>query len=98
MSSVGQRRRFPWDTYDSVSLQRGGAPVEHKNGLDSVEQEFADPAQETQHVRVDQSFSLLITHGSLKLVDPDARVDGKSLAFHSFKPFLYVMFSVFPRT
>ena len=83
------------ETYYSVSLQRGGAPIEDKNWLDSVEQEFRDPAQKAQHVRVDQRFPLLITHGSLKLVDPNAGVNGKGLAFHSFQPFT---FSVFPRT
>jgi len=81
-------------TYDGISLQRRGTSVEHEDGLDPIEEEFADPTEEAQDVCIDQGPALLITHGGLELVDPDAGVDGKCFALHGFQPFK--MFSACP--
>ncbi|SRR5712671_811531 len=74
-------------THDGIPLQCRGTSVEHEDRLDSVEEEFGDPTEEAQNVRVDQGPALLVTHGGLELVDPDARVDGKRFALHGFQSF-----------
>jgi len=74
-------------TYDGVPLQSRGSPVEHEDRFDSIEKEFAYSAQETQNMCVDQDLALSVTHGGLKLVNPDAGVDGKGLSLHGFQPF-----------
>src|SRR6266700_2967047 len=53
-------------TYDGVPLQSRGSPVEHEDRFDSIEKEFAYPAQETQNMCVDQDLALSVTHGGLK--------------------------------
>jgi hypothetical protein len=74
-------------TYDGVPLQSRGSTVEHEDRFDSIEKEFGYSAQETQNMCVDQDLALLVPHGGLKLVNPDAGVDGKGLSLHGFQPF-----------
>jgi hypothetical protein len=74
-------------THDSVPLQRRGTSVEHEDGLDPVEEKFTDSAKEAQNVRVDQGPALLVTHGGLELVNPDAGVDGERFSLHGLQPF-----------
>jgi hypothetical protein len=74
-------------THDSIPLQRRGTSVEHKDRLDPIEEEFTDSAEEAQNVCVDQGPTLLVTHGGLELVDPDARVDSERLSLHGLQPF-----------
>jgi len=74
-------------TYDCVPLQSRGSAVEHEDRFDSIEKEFAYSAQETQNMCVDQDLALPVPHGGLKLVNPDAGVDGKGLSLHGFQPF-----------
>jgi hypothetical protein len=38
-------------------------------------------------MRIDQGLALPVTHGGLKLVNPDAGVNGEGLSLHGFEPF-----------
>ena len=74
-------------TYDGVPFQSGGSTVEHEDRFDSIEKKLAYSAQETQDMCVDQDLAFPVPHCGLKLVNPDAGVDGKSLSLHGFQPF-----------
>lgn len=74
-------------THDSIPLQHRGTSVEHKDRLDPIEEEFTDSAKEAQNVCVNQSPTLLVTHGGLELVDPDTGVDSERLSLHGLQPF-----------
>lgn len=78
-------RRIIIATHDGRSLQRRGPSIEHKHRFDPVEQQLAYAAQETDEVGVHETSAFLVTHCSLELVEPDARVNGHSLAFHGFE-------------
>jgi hypothetical protein len=86
-TTIGVRLRSIQGTHDGIPLQRRSTSVEHEDGLDPVEEEFADPTEEAQDVCVNQGAAFLITHGGLKLVDPDAGVYGERFALHGFQPF-----------
>jgi hypothetical protein len=81
-------------TYDGIPLQHRGTSVKYEDWLDSIEEEFAYPAEEAQNVCIDQGLALPVTHGGLKLVDPNAGVNGKGPSLHGFQPFR--VFSVHP--
>lgn len=54
--------------------------VKHKHGTNAIVEQLEDAPQEAKYVSVVQCSAFLVAHGHAKVVEPDARVDGQSLA------------------
>lgn len=74
-----------WEAYNRGPLKSGCSSVENKHRLDPIEEKLADSPEKAEDVGIVEAAPVLITHGGLKLIEPDARIDRKGLALHRFK-------------
>jgi hypothetical protein len=67
-------------THNCSPLNYGCTSVKDEDGFDSIKEEFRDTTKESENMRIGQDTAILVTHSSLKLIDPYARINGERFA------------------
>ena len=61
-------------TYQSLPLEQGSVPVEHKHGPDAEVEQLADPVEQSEEVSVLNTAPISSSHALHSLVQPDTDV------------------------
>lgn len=77
------------NAHDCGFLKGRCTSIEYEHRPDAIEQQFRYPSEKSKNMSVHERSAVFVTHSSLKLIQPDARVDCHLLSLHVLKPSRY---------